>query len=655
MPSRAELIAGLRKADAAGDTYAAKRFATMLNAQSAAHPPTPATPAAAPEQGLLGDIGGSALAALHGYADSATLGAGDYLSAGVATAGQAAGHALGLDQLGVTAAPQDYSRNLSDIRGDAAERANNHPVAAIAGDVAGLFGGGGVIGAGLKGAKALPVVGRAATLAEAALAARRGQPVLNTVRAVATGAGVGAVDSALHGGNADQNLISAAGGAIAGPVMGKLAGAVATRLAPASERALALLSDKIGETPAMLRTVFDKFRAATGRAPTMAEVVGMKSRGELATIAAENPTVGVAANQAAVNANATRPTTLPGQVTAAAGRAPETLGGLETARNTAMDTAMRPIGPKQVPLDSTTVDLLSDPRMRPVVTDPKMRMRIADAITNHGGGSPAALSIDDIDAIRQALRARQGALHAGGRSQNAMGLGEMADNLISATDAHVPEYRAALNEYANTSDYIAAFEHGFAGKSIGEADGGLVKTLGTAKGQSGHASGVMSRLAQDAGGSERGANSVALDLTQPGTLRAVMEAVGPKRAAELAEAGAFERKSREALNEVAPGQITPQSPSANVADAAHGLAAVTYHSPAASAYHGSRIWQRIFGDSVKVPPAVQRQVAAYMLDPRKTAQGIALLKKAGAKADDIRRFQTAVSAATADEIARAAQ
>lgn len=642
MPSRQQLIDALRQADASGDTAAAQRFAVMLKSPAAAAPQ--AAPAQSPEDRAAaagrqaGSNEGSASAIANHIADTGTFGLNHYLNAGARYLGQ---------RLSGVENPDSFDSDLAYSRGVTEGAGNANPTSAVVGDVGGLLTGGGLVGAALKGAKALPLVGRVAQGADRLLAARAGQPVANVARAAATGGLVAGLDSAGHGGNADQDLAAVATGAVLGPIAGKVGGAIVKRLSPVATRAMSLLSDKIGETPATLQRAYTNFQQATGRVPTMAELVGMKSRGELASVAAENPTVGVALNRAADTAGQARPGTLAARITQNAGGPVQDMNALVTAQSARMDAAMKPIRNSQVPLDSSAVDLLNDPRVRDATAeDPELRAKLAKALTDIGDSGQSSMSIDDIDSLRQSIRSRQAARanvnNVAHNSQVARQFGRIADEVTDLTAPHVPEYKAALDQFGTDQSYIDAFKHGMGGKSIGEAeDPSLIRTLGTPEGQQGHASGVMSRLAGRAGDTEGGANATALDLTQPGTIRAVTEAVGAQRAGRLAEAAAYERKSAEALNQLAPGGIKPQPEGGDVQHAAHAVAAATYHSPTAIGYHISRI----FGGKVKMSAAVQAKVAQYLADPKMTQQGIALLRRAGAANEDIRRLQTAISGA----------
>jgi hypothetical protein len=240
--------------------------------------------------------------------------------------------------------------------------------------------GGGAISAAAKGLRALPLVGDAAGAVGDALALKKGAPIANTLKAAGTGAAFGAADAAGHGGDADQVLSSAGIGAIAGPVVGKVASSTIKALSPAATKAMALLADKIGETPDVLQRAYANFQASTGRVPTMAEIVGLKSSGELRQVAGQNPVIGAAATDAAAAADTARATTLPDHIEAVTGHPPQDINALTQARKTRMDSAMTPIRHTEVTLDTNDLSTLADPRVREATRgDPDLRRRIMDA------------------------------------------------------------------------------------------------------------------------------------------------------------------------------------------------------------------------------------------------------------------------------------
>lgn len=597
-----------------------------------------AAPAATNSDVQDGTDEGALFAALHGAADTATFGLSDraaaLLGAGI---NDALGH------------PTSYHDAYARIKANVGKTAGNHPLAAAAGDVGGIVAGGGALSAGAKALESVPLVGDAARAAGKALALKSGEPVLNTAKAAATGAGFGAADAAGHGGNEDQILTSAGLGAVAGPVVGKVATSVVKALSPAADKAMRLLADKIGESPDVLQRAYRSFQQATGRVPTLAEIVGLKSSGELRQLAAGNSIVGTAATEAADRAAAARPTTLPQQIEATTGQPAQDISTLTQARKSRMDAAMKPIRGTRATIDTNDLSTLTDPRVRDAIRgDPDLRREVGHTIQEiEDSGSSDNLTVGELDAIRKGLRGRQAAysnpannLH---NPHTAMGYGDVADRIAGLATGAEPGYQDALGQFEADSHYIRGFSHGLAGKDMGEASTpDLINSLQEPEGRQGYASGVQTRLAQQARGSEAGATRVANDLSQnAGTQDQVREALGPQAAAKLRATGEAEATGAERLNTIAPGAPNPgEQPSGRQAVQA-GAAAMS-HSPAGLMFHLARAVPSFS----KLSPAVQGKIAEYLLNPRMTQQGINLLRKAGADNAAIRRLALAISANT---------
>lgn len=548
--------------------------------------PFDATSAAQPED----DDAGALYAALHGFQDAATFGLGDRAAAGLS---------YGAKRL--VGAAATYSGEYDKIRRTAAASAAAHPLSAAAGDVAGLVAGGGAISAAAKAAKALPVVGKVAGAVGDALALKKGETIKNVGKSVAVGAGLGAADSAGHGGNVDQVLTSAALGGVAGPVVGAAGTKVVKALAPASEKAMRLLADRLGEDPDTLMSAYTNFRRATGRNPSMAEVVGLKSAGELRQVAADNPLIGERAAQV-VEAK----TTAPAERTVSAAKAqetPEDINSLVTRRKERMDAAMGPIRDTPVTVDESHVGLLSDRRVRAAVNaDPELKDKInsvLEKIAADPAATPTDLTVADIDSIRKSLRGRQSA-YANPQSNIhnphiADKFGDLADSIGNIAGKAEPKYKAALDQFTSDSNYIKGFQHGSAGRSVADAERPeLIRALDTAEGKAGYTTGSR-------------------------------------------EAGAERR-----LSQVSPG--VPRSADDNTGQTiAHAAAAATYHSPTGIMYHLSQLVGST--KNIKMSPAAQKRVAAMLFDPAQARAGIAALRRAGAKNADLRRLSLSLSAA----------
>jgi hypothetical protein len=277
---------------------------------------------------------------------------------------------------------------------------------------------------------------------------------------------------------------------VLGPVISKAATATLRTLAPAASKAMSLLADKIGESADTLERAYMNFRAATGRVPTMAEIVGLKTSGELRKVAAENSIVGEAATQMADATAAARPTTLPAHIERITGAPAQDISTIVSARGSRMDAAMAPIRDNTVGLDAHNITPLHDPRVRAATNgDPALRQRIGQAIEEvEQNGSSTLLTVNDIDAIRKSIRGRQSAyanpqatIH---NPHTASSYGTLADDVSQLASHGTPDYATALSQFEADSHYIKGFKHGMAGKDVGDAaDQSLIHSLGQPEGQ----------------------------------------------------------------------------------------------------------------------------------------------------------------------------
>lgn len=579
---------------------------------------------------------GGVVAAVHGAIDTASFGLFDKAAPYIGAA--------------LTGESVDQARG--EIQGNESATSDAHPVASIAGDIAGVGLGGGVLSAGLKLAKGIPVAGRVAEAVDSALAARKGQGVRNVARAATAGAAFSAADAAGHGGNADDVLLATAAGAITGPIAGKVITSALKAVSPAAQKAMRLLADKIGEKPEVLQNAFVNFKQQTGRNPTMAELVGLKTQGELRQVAADNPTVGAAMQGAQDSADAGRAASLPQRVQQIGGSTTD-ISTLSQARKATMTAAMNPIRDTKVPVNEDDLGLLMDRRVRAATNaDPVLQRKInavmQDLAFNPKGVSER-LTVNDFDAIRKSLRGRQtvyaNTMSPSHNPHTAESYGNLADNIAQIAIDTEPGYGDALEQFGRDSDFIKGFKHGNSGKLVGEAERpDLISALNRPEGAQGHAVGVVSRLVKQAGDSEAGATAVARQLAQDGGLHgALQEALGSGAASRLQTVGRTEAGGARALgNVVSGGAPRAETTESNVMHAAHAAAAVTYHSPTAIGYHVSRI----FGGKLKLSPLVQQKVAQYLADPKMTQQGINLLRRAGASNEDLRRLATSIAAST---------
>lgn len=584
--------------------------------------------------GLLQDAGQMLFTALHSAADTATFGLADKASAGLAMGISAA-----------TGKPMSFDEAYGKIQANNAKLRGQNPTSALVGDVAGIgLGAGGIA----RAAKLLPGAG---AVTEALQPVAR-SPVTNVLKsAAAGGASAGAftaADDAVRNGevNPENVITNAVVGAAVAPAVTKIGTAIARGVQSSSTKAMTLLAGKLGETPAVLQRAYDNFNAATGRVPTMAELVGMKSTGELRQLAQDNPVIQQAANEASDTAASQRPRALASIVDQNAG-GPQDANQLITARRDRMTQAMDPIRTTSVGVDTTDVGLLSDPRVRNIIrADPNLSQRVRDAIQDvNDNGQSDILTVNDIDSIRKSIRGQQTAyLNPTNPRHNphiASQFGDLADNIAALGTAAEPGYADALSQFEADSHYIAGFKHGNAGKTIGEADRpDLIASLDTPEGQAGHQAGIATRVGDAAGSSNAGATRTAADLAEGagGDTATLRQSIGQTRFAPIQRAAAAESQSAENLRNIS-GRVQPEDEAFSGKQAAQAVGAAASHSPSGMLFHLSRVMPSF----TKLSQPVQTQIARYLLNPQMTQQGINLLRRAGAKDDQIRKLAVALS------------
>lgn len=585
---------------------------------------------------MLADAGKMLFTALHSAADTGTFGLADKASAALA-------HTISP----LTGQPMSYDEAYQRIQANNAKQRANNPVSAAVGDVGGM-----VVGAGklVKAAKMIPGVGAALET----LAPVQGQAVRNVAKAAVTGGlgagGYTAADEAVRNGeiNPTDVVTNTAIGAAVGPAASKIGTAIAKGVQSTSTKAMMLLASKLEEKPDVLQRAYDNFSAATGRVPTMAELVGMKSTGELSQLANDNPIIKGAANEAEATANAQRPRALAQTVEDNSGGPAQDHATLIQARKTRMDQAMTPIRNTNVGVDHTDIGLLDDPRVRSAVrADPNLSGRIRTAIqevSDHGQSD--SLTVEDIDSIRKSIRGQQAAYANPTNPRHnphiAQQFGNLADNIAALGTSAEPAYQDALEQFGRDSDYIAGFKHGNAGKTLGEADKQqLIDSLATAEGRAGHQAGIASRVGDAAAAGNSGAARTAADLAEGGTGDAatLRQAAGQQGFSRIQEAANAEQQGARNLKAMS-GNIAPDEGSSAAKHIGQATGAVAAHSPTTMVYHLSKAIPTF----KKLSPAVQTQISRYLLNPQMTQQGINLLRRAGAKDAEIRNLAVALSA-----------
>jgi hypothetical protein len=459
--------------------------------------------------------------------------------------------------------------------------ASRSPVASTAASIGGAVVGG---NAALRAAGAIPGAG-------AVLNPVPGQFVGNFFRYAAPGAALGGAQAAGEGEDiATGAALGGAGAAgAAGLVKGVTAAARGLQGLVRPDRAAARAVSRRVDTPALAASE-NELRTTTGHDVALAEASDFKARGELRRLAADNPTIGEAAarlEEARTLAPAER------SLSASARRsAPKDLNSLLTQQKERMTAAMTPIRTAEIPIAQDEAMLFLDPRARAATNaDPQLRSKLAGLANRE----TTHLSVDDFDNLRLSLRGRQ-ASYANPQSSNhnphvARKYGELADQITAIATRNVPEYGAALKQFARDSDYITGFRFGRGGKAVADAsEPSVIRTLDTPEGKLGYAT------------------------------------------------GSADYRASKNLSEVAPRSArTGERPDA--VNITHALAAASAQSRPGVVYH---VLRAIPG--LKMSERVQRKVAEMLFDPNQAQNAINALRLAGATDQAIRQLTQTIAA-----------
>lgn len=570
----------------------------------------------------------------------------------------------------------DWTQANNDVHTMLDSAQQGHPVTSTLGGVAGGVTGALAGGEVLKGAQALPVIGRAAQATRAALALRSGQTTLNAGRMAVAGAAGGALQGGgeqavgLHSpgqimaGTASGAAMGAAGGLLGGavaPAVGRLVGA----MRPLESKTATALAKIYKESPADLQTAWRQHIDITGRAPSMAELSDYKQRGAITGLANDSATIADRLNQQAADAAAQRSANMQATFeTDAGGRPTSAAPGDFTNARTAQGNVDYPAS-RAAP--DFTVSTKEDPALGGVSPAdhiaaeilPQAGLGKADRVRIMADLQNGTLSGQDAQMLRSGLS------ESLNRSYSPATAGYLKDfdSFLSAPGNEAPN--AALNtarsNFAANSQRVEGAQHGasiLAGSTPADytatanATGITSPGTGMAPAGVGHNGGPainpqfatgMSAGANDAlsagAATPQGATSLARRLaTDTGLLDKLTTTFGPDRAAALQRLGDAETRSATALTPRAP---SPDAEKNTAKDVAQAFAAVATHGWGWKAYH---VAQFVTGKSMS--PAVQEKVAEYLSNPRMVQQGINIMQKAGATTTQLRRMALAGAAAS---------
>lgn len=599
----------------------------------------------------------------------------------------AAAIGAGVRNLGAAVAPGSispttYGQQLQNVNAAQQQAQQQAPISSALGGAAGAVDSG-VLEGGIGGkvatafaASAAPgaaLVGRMLNVAQS-LGAR---PILGGAAAGAIG---GAVDTGLRmpfgQTSASDILPSMVLGAVGGAAVGKAADLVATKLAPLSDRGWQLLAKHINKTAAtggfdsmaadsaartMLRdwhvdpqdlaTNAAKAAAANGGKPVpLAAVLTQSAQAHLAKAAGTSPELGNPLAAAQSNLEASGPSIVPAQINAAVAGVPHTnsptgysgvqnIAALEGARDANMSAAMGPLRQTPVVVTAQDAQSLDDAytavrgklENMPAATETagvlaRVRQAAQDVADPNGPGM-ATMSLDDIEKLRHAvgqatpLPANNSLAYSSGRA--------LQRDIAGIGTRQVQGYADALTQYGRHSAYIDGFQDGLPGKAIEQIPGAAAQ-LRQASGPAyaeGHASGLVSGLADKAAASPSGTQSVLNTLSQDNAIGASLRnAYGPQAQGTLASLGRTLGGANQAMSAVAPSGPVSAPTSAVGQNLAHAAVGITtghhyavWHNLAGtimSLFHSHGMSPAAGGVAAKMltstDPAVQQQAVNFL-------------------------------------------
>ncbi len=678
-------------------------------------PATPPQATAQPQQWQPPDQSG----VLGGYAalsnsllSTATLGLSDL----------AGGTAAWLVDKAVSEHPPTWRQDFNRFKRTTQKEYQQHPWLSAAGTVGGLFTGGGLLAKGIEaGAKSsVPLISRIAGNVGGALDTTGQSLAVRAGKQAALGATLGGISQMADAGQLIPNVNtgvaalvggtagSAIGGAlptitsVAGGIADKVGGlvnkvspdlmptleqlgksipfvtgpsdtakatikaALPTKGTPSS-RAWGLIADKIGLKPKELQAALTNYKDATGRVPTIPEILHDSQSGALRAMADSNPQLAVALQANAARAKEAQPRNLAGLIgetnrppALAPGTAPvsleqiptqgmtrtQALNDINKTRVATASAMMAPVNPLPVPVTGKFAqDVLLNPFLRKAIPDAtklgkKVAATINDLMLPDGSIAPGAttnrLTMTDIEGIRKAMQ-KETQVYTNPNSASAnWTIGQELKGIVAQiTDtgaaAH-PVYKDMLTFTKNAHDYRRAFEHGSTGNSGGVvANSELSASMDTPQGVLGFRAGLANHFAHKAAASVEGAAATAHKLAQTGTSTAelLQQGMGPAAATNIQQAAAATDSANRALSisRAAPIRPPTEVPASN---------AVVAVAEGASGWWGASMVRamRYLKDKLgigRLPHGVDRKVAEYLTsrNPKKISQGIAIMTKAG--------------------------
>lgn len=538
-------------------------------------------------------------------ADSALFGTGDRF---VAPAVRYAAHG----------GSKPFAEEQADVAAERAQDREDAPVASIAGDITG----------GIASGKAVYNTLRSIPRIGAAIIPRAGQIGRNLLRLETVGGVTGAANAA---GSGEDIATGAEVGVAAAPVgaaAGKAVATVARRAAdalPAAVRAqlnavpaaVRTLATRLQTDPVRLAASMQEFRAATGRAPSLVEIMDAGSAEELATIAASR---GAAARQfqaAEQSIAEARPATMRARVRQLGPTG--TLSEIDATQRDAFNAAIDPIATSTITLPPNTPVALRQAIARDVRAnaDPAH----AQMLENN------QITLRTLDNVRQSLNARH--LREPGLNFNTI-----AQRLVALAPQR---YRDALTEFGAFERRKLGFRLGDKGQDPGSLEGADARDALTPDSGAGRAIGTVSRLAREAGESPSKAVQTARAIGSRSGVGTEAAGTGMNTQGGLHNLGRAETEGASRLRQVA-GTGAPRTARDELAETLrNGVERVVAIGGNALTGYKAHVATRLL-TAARVSAKTARQIAEMASDPARTAQTIAALRRARLNDQQIREI-----------------
>lgn len=470
--------------------------------------------------------------------------------------------AAGAGKIVDTLQGEDAGNYLAQQRDRRAELADELPTTSAASTTAGYTGLGSLIAPLMPGriiaqGAAVGGVGRTAETGDV------GEGIVGAVEGAAGGAllkGIGATGNYLAStaANAARGISNAAERAgvpkAVTNVVNKFAGRQDLRTGSAVVRKRLVDADGRKLTDANLQQLHQNWVDTHGTEPTILDLVSEASRTRFARLSGTQTGAAKEFEAAGITRAAERPAEIGDAI--AGGSRLESAKALEDAATNRYTMVMseQGLGGRPLPATPELADILSDPNLRAGVPVPRLRQLIGDATQN---GTPVTLrTLEDI------------ATELNNATKDIRINKELAGKLRDYMRRAVPAYGRELDTYTGLRARAEGVRAG--SKTVGDLDTDLQESVNAARQDPNRISGSQKALGMEAGAkttaverasTQRGAERVARDLTEPGAQSNMEAVLGEPEAARLGEVGRQQQQSIENYRAVQTdaNRVTPSA------------------------------------------------------------------------------------------------